>query len=226
MNPTFKLYGKTLCAAGLATTLILSSAPFQPASAQENEIVASAEQEVKVENAEVNLTVDSPYSLTEEDGSIVFFDNQQDYDSYVANSAQSNTESSARSITPSASWEQTTSTLISDKSISNAFIGYHPLTPAWSYASGYSLQQGESFAINGSYSYNGFTAGVTFTQNVSATTSFTANQAKASRLGVWSNLRYTKFKHVVTGATGAVVKTYYSEHLSQVGVPTLKIKYQ
>jgi len=226
MNPTFKLYGKTLCAAGLATTLILSSAPLQAASAQESDISASVEQEVKVENAKVNLTIDSPYSLTEEDGSVVFFENQDDYNSYVASSVQSATDSSARSVTPSASWESTTSTLISDQSISNAFIGYHSLTPVWSYASGYSLQQGKSYAINGSYSYNGFTAGISFTQNVSATTSFTANQAKASRLGVWSNLRYTKFKHVVKGATGQVVKTYYSEHISQVGVPTIKIKYQ
>ncbi|GEK33918.1 hypothetical protein [Kurthia sibirica] len=40
---------------------------------------------IEVGESNVNLSVDSPYSINQPDGSVIFFDSEKDYNSYLQN---------------------------------------------------------------------------------------------------------------------------------------------
>lgn len=94
------------------------------------------------EDWEVKLTAVTPYSIEQEDDSILFFDNESDYNSYLE----------AQNIVQPlcATCNQTTQTLVSSETKRSQFINYHPVTPFWSPAEYYLLTVSDSFCVTGS----------------------------------------------------------------------------
>jgi hypothetical protein len=174
---------------------------------------------VEIEGANVELTVDAPYSLTKDDGTLVFFDTVEDYNAYL--------DSQIIKIVPiCATCNKTTTTTITTNTAKEKWVNYHPLTNAWAKASSYTISRGKSYTISGSYSYDGFNVGVSVAHNTSVSTTIPANSKKYSRLGVWSDITFKRFKHIVKSPTGKVINTYYSNTAYGVGAPYIKVKYK
>jgi len=70
---------------------------------------------------ELELVTDNRYSITTEDGGMILFESEADYQSYLNNSKQ----------LLCATCNQTTQTTLEKYTVSRAFIGYHPATPGW-----------------------------------------------------------------------------------------------
>lgn len=101
------------------------------------------------EDWDVKLTVDTPYSIEQEDGSILFFDNESDYNSYLE--AQNIVQQAQNIVQPlCATCNQTTQTLVSSETKRSQFINYHPVTPFWTPAEYYMLTVSDSFSVTGS----------------------------------------------------------------------------
>lgn len=90
----------------------------------------------------------------------------------------------------------------------NVWVGYHPLTPNWSYASSYTVTTGKSYSVNGSYTYNGvaFAINVDCTRSVAIT--YPADASRASKLGVWADVKLIRTK-VDVYDNGTYLNTYY-----------------
>ncbi|MCZ0873618.1 hypothetical protein [Peribacillus sp. AS_2] len=90
---------------------------------------------VEIEGANVELTVDAPYSLTKDDGTIVFFDTVEDYNAYL--------DSQIIKIVPiCATCNKTKTTTIKTNTAKEKWLNYHPLTNAWAKASSYTISRG------------------------------------------------------------------------------------
>ncbi|WP_350301637.1 hypothetical protein [Peribacillus frigoritolerans] len=120
---------------------------------------------------------------------------------------------------------KTTTTTITTNTAKEKWVNYHPLTNAWAKASSYTISRGKSYTISGSYSYGGYNVGVSVAHNTSVSTTIPANSKKYSRLGVWADITFKRFKHVVKSPTGKVINTYYSNTAYGVGAPYIKVKY-
>ena len=172
-----------------------------------------------IEEANVGLTVDTPYRLTKDDGTLVFFDTVEDYNAYLDNQM-------IKIVPRCATCNKTTTTTITTNTTKEKWVNYHPLTNAWIKASSYTISRGKSYTISGSYSYSGYNVGVSVSHNTSVSATIPANSKKYSRLGVWSDITFKRFKHVVKSPTGKVINTYYSNTAYAVGAPYIKVKYK
>ncbi|MCR8869671.1 hypothetical protein CN563_11605 [Bacillus sp. AFS026049] len=73
---------------------------------------------VEIEGANVELTVDAPYSLTKDDGTLVFFDTVEDYNAYL--------DSQIIKIVPiCATCNKTTTTTITTNTAKEKWVNYH-----------------------------------------------------------------------------------------------------
>ncbi|MEK4031480.1 hypothetical protein MKZ02_23905 [Pseudobacillus sp. FSL P4-0506] len=185
----------------LSFVFIFSLALLSPsANAEKNDVTDS------VMNDKNN---DAEYFIVDEDGNTLMFENKEDYDKYNStmhnspnnppnlstNDAPTNSE-----ITPYAYKE--TKTLISSTRKNNLWVGYHSGTPNWSKASRYTLQNGKTYSVNGSYTYEGVRLDIGFSYSKSVTTTIPADSKRYSRLGVWGDFTFKKYKITVHDPIG------------------------
>ncbi|MEY9865275.1 hypothetical protein ABIE66_000654 [Peribacillus sp. B2I2] len=163
--------------------------------------------------------MDTPYNLTKDDGTLIFFDTEEDYSEYLNFKNQN-------IVSRCATCNKTTTTTITTNTTREKWVNYHPLTNAWVKASSYTISRGKSYTISGSYSYGGFNVGVSISHNTSVSATISTNSKKYSRLGVWSDITFKRFKHVVKNPTGKIINTYYSNTAHGVGAPYIKVKYK
>lgn len=107
-----------------------------------------------------------------------------------------------------------------------AFVNYNPLTPDWSYATGYHLQVGNSLTVSGSSLFKGYSVSINATVARGVVIDFWANRNVKSKLGIFAdfNVYHYKIEHV---RQGQVINTYYS-YVSELvpGSVTNKVVYQ
>ncbi|MEY9976607.1 hypothetical protein [Lysinibacillus sp. RC79] len=173
-----------------------------------------------VENADlnqVNLTIDSPFSETLPDGTLLFFETEDDYNKYMKYE-----NVNARCAT----CNQTTQTVESSSVSYKQFVNYHPETPAWVPADKHVLQFNKTATVTGSFKYGDWTlsASVTYTHGVSS--SIPADPNKLSRLGIYSDIKFTKYKNVVKNPVGTVIDTYYTSAAMAVNAPYILVVYK
>lgn len=88
------------------------------------------------------------------------------------------------------------------------WIGYHSLTPNWSTASSYTLINSKTYSASGSVESHGYTIGVTVSYSQSATVTYPANADRFSKLGVYVDVRASRYKYDVY-EYGTYSYTYY-----------------
>lgn len=197
------------------TILVLSSFylfNINKVSASEND----DSERTEIEQNNFEISVDSPYSIKQLDGSILFFDNEEDYNSYLENNIE------ARCAT----CNQTTQTLVSSYTLNKQFINYHPLTASWTNATGYALSSGKTYSISGALKIEEYTVTATVTHSVGVTTTIKADDSKLSRLGVYSDIKFSRYKNVVKNPIGQVIETYYSNFATPINAPYILVVYK
>ncbi|OGO77624.1 MAG: hypothetical protein A2Y23_11755 [Clostridiales bacterium GWB2_37_7] len=152
-----------------------------------------------------------PYTVVSEDGTVIYFKNQEDYGMYMRSQNQRSISSSSdgSEIRPLSGYTLVP-TVLSSENKSMLWIGYHSATPYWAKASGYTLTSDTSYSASGSYEYQGFTVNLEFTYTTGAQVSFTADSARWSKLGTWGDFtfQYVRFDEYYYGTpTGNVSYT-------------------
>lgn len=177
------------------------------------------------EDWDVKLTVDTPYSIEQEDGSILFFDNESDYNSYLE--AQNKVQQAQNIVQPlCATCNQTTQTLVNSETKRSQFINYHPVTPFWSPAEYYLLTVSDSFSVTGSLKWKEVTVSVNVSKSVGASAKINANPNRESRLGIYSDVYFSRYYNVTKNPIGQVINSYYSNHAIPVGDPSVKVVFR
>lgn len=172
------------------------------------------------EDWDVKLTVDTPYYIEQEDGSVLFFDNESDYNSYLE--AQNKVQPLC------ATCNQTTQTLVSSETLRTQFINYHPVTPYWTPAEYYMLTVSDSFSVTGSLKWKEVTVSVNVSKSVGASAKINADPKgiKESRLGIYSDVHFSRYHNVTKNPIGQVINSYYSNYATPVGDPSVKVVYR
>ncbi|WP_427108470.1 hypothetical protein [Lysinibacillus xylanilyticus] len=188
--------------------LFVLFSPTSSASAESNE------------EWDVKLSTDTPYSIEQEDGSLLFFDNESDYNSYL--NEQNNPQSRC------ATCNQTTQKLVSSETKYSQFINYHPSTPYWTPAEYYMLSVSDSFSVTGSLKWRDVTISVNVSKSVGASAKIPADPKgiKESRLGIYSDIYFTRYQNVTKNPAGQVIKSYYTNFARAVGDPSVKVVYR
>jgi len=172
------------------------------------------------EEWDVKLLTDTPYSIEQEDGSILFFDNESDYNSYLDD--QNKPQSRC------ATCNQTTQKLVNSETKYSQFINYHPVTPYWTPAEYYMLSVSDSFSVTGSLKWKDVTVSVNVSKSVGASAKITADPKgeKESRLGIYSDIYFTRYHNVTKDPVGQVIKSYYTNFARPVGAPSVKVVFR
>ncbi|MEB2282925.1 hypothetical protein LAV73_23690 [Lysinibacillus xylanilyticus] len=188
--------------------LLMLFSPTSSASAESNE------------EWDVKLSTDTPYSIEQEDGSILFFDNESDYNSYLA-------EQNKPQLL-CATCNQTTQTLVSSETKTSQFINYHPVTPFWTPAEYYMLTVSDSFSVTGSLKWKDVTVSVSVSKSVGASAKINADPQgkKESRLGIYSDVHFRRYHNVTKNPVGQVINSYYSNFADPVGTPSVKVVFR
>ncbi|HIZ53812.1 MAG TPA: hypothetical protein IAA20_07720 [Candidatus Enterococcus avicola] len=145
-----------------------------------------------------NLLLESEYELIDENGNTLTFENEKDYELYKEHILNKNDRIDINA---------TKKVLVSSVRKNNLWVGYHSATPKWLKTSSYTLTKGNSYSTSGSYTYSGIKLNLGFTYKTSVTTKILANASKYSRLGVWGDFTFSKYKVTVT--LGGKPYTYY-----------------
>lgn len=74
------------------------------------------------------------------------------------------------------------------------FLGYHPETPAWAYASSYTITNSETFTTVYTTTYKGFQFTVNTSYNVGVATTIHADSSRFSRMGVYADIKLSRMK--------------------------------
>lgn len=74
------------------------------------------------------------------------------------------------------------------------FLGYHPETPAWAYASSYTITDSQTFSTTYTTTYNGFQFTVNTSYNVGVATTIPADSNRFSRMGVYADIKLSRMK--------------------------------
>lgn len=91
------------------------------------------------------------------------------------------------------------------------FVGYHKQTSNWSKASSYTLTESYTVGSSISGSSTGLTGLLSKTKGTSANVTIKANKSKYSKVGIYADFTYGKYKvSLVENWSGRVVKTWYS----------------
>ncbi|WP_243292845.1 hypothetical protein [Bacillus sp. FJAT-47783] len=128
----------------------------------------------------------SEYELVDENGDILIFSSKEDYELHkeFMNLKDENT------INLSVKNE-----LISSVRKNHLWVGYHSGTPNWYKASRYTISKGKSYSTKGSYNYEGFTIDLSFSYSTNVSATIPADSNRYSRLGVWGDFTFKKYKH-------------------------------
>ncbi|MGM7637601.1 hypothetical protein [Bacillus sp. Hm123] len=190
----------------LSLVFILSFTLLRPSANAE----ANDETSDRVDD-ETNTEISTgDYSIIDEEGNTLIFETKEDYDRYnlmMRNSSNNpskspiNDSSINGEITPYAYKEK--KTLISSTRKNNLWVGYHSGTPGWSKASSYTLQNGKTYSVSGSYTYSGMNINIGFSYSKSVATTIPADSKRYSRLGVWGDFTFKKYKITVTDPLGS-----------------------
>lgn len=151
-------------------------------------------------NAENNKNTDV-YTI-EKDNKVYEFDSYQSYCKFQ----QDNNSNSWGKRTSSGT--DYVSTQIWSEIKYYQWIGYHSLTPNWSTASSYTLINSKTYSASGSVESHGYTIGVTVSYSQSATVTYPANSSRFSKLGVYADVRASRYKYDVY-EYGTYSYTYY-----------------
>jgi hypothetical protein len=85
-------------------------------------------------------------------------------------------------------------TQVDTKNTKKEWIGYHSATPNWSKASSYALNKGRSYSASGSKKVWGISVNVGYSYSQSVTITYPADAKKYSKLGVYADVTYKKYK--------------------------------
>lgn len=150
------------------------------------DVIKIPEMEVSIFNLEDEFVVETPYYYEDDNGNVAIFDNEQEYNSFLEYKDDNSMSTYGSTYTKN--------TLVSTKSLSKKWIGYHSYTKDWHKASGYSLSAGKTYTASGSYNYSGVTIGLSYSRTQSATSTFSANSTKYSKLGVYADVKIKTYK--------------------------------
>lgn len=146
------------------------------------------------------VQAEEPDTYTYSTGNLVYeFPDKNAYDYFMEHNSENN-------IVPCNTYNQYTTIYSVPKY--NVWIGYHPLTPDWSYASSYTVHAGESYSVNGSYKYDGFVFSINVDCTRSVSITYPADASRASKLGVRADIKLIRTK-VDVYDNGTYLNTYY-----------------
>lgn len=166
---------------------------------------------------ELELVTDNRYSITTEDGGMILFESEADYQFYLNNSKQ----------LLCATCNQTTQTTLEKYTVSRAFIGYHPATPGWDKVKSVSIAGGITWSINGSFAQGSSTFGISFSHSFTSTRTYESQYPnKYVRVGVRKDVIYHKVKNVVKNPMGTIINTYITETATPIGDTYTELMYK
>ena len=113
---------------------------------------------------------------------------------------------SANNIVPYNTYNQYTTIYNVPKN--NVWVGYHSLTPYWSYASSYTINSSQKCYASGQYEYNGFLFSININYEQVISITYPADASRASKLGVRADIRLIRTK-VDVYDNGTYLNTYY-----------------
>lgn len=146
------------------------------------------------------VQAEEPDTYTYSTGNLVYeFPDKNAYDYFMEHNSENN-------IVPCNTYNQYTKIYSIPKY--NVWVGYHSLTPDWSYASSYTIYSEQNCSATGQYEYNGFlfSININYTQGISIT--YPADASRASKLGVRADIRLVRTK-VDVYDNGTYMNTYY-----------------
>ncbi|MGE6515212.1 hypothetical protein [Lysinibacillus sphaericus] len=156
-------------------------------------------------------------TIQQSDGTIISFDTEEDYNTYVQ--SQNNINLLC------ATCNQTTQTKEKEVVHEKVFIDYHPLTPNWSNATSHTISSGTSYTVSSSITLEGYTFLASVTTNTGVASTIPTN-GKLNRLAIYSDIKYTRWKNVVKNPIGTVINTYYTNHAQPINAPYILVKYK
>lgn len=166
---------------------------------------------------EFEFVTDDRYSIPTEDGGMILFESEEDYQSYLNNSIQP----------LCATCNQTTQTTLEKYTVSRAFIGYHPATPGWDKVKSVSIAGGITWIINGSFAQGSSTFGISFSHSFTSTKTYESQYPnKYVRVGVRKDIIYHKVKNVVRNPMGTIINTYITETATPYGDTYTELMYR
>ena len=148
-------------------------------------------------------TSDNLRYITIIDGSTYEFDSYHSYLKYL----EDNSNHPGVSLYTSGGTDYR-STLLWSETKNYSWIGYHSLTPNWATASAYHLTATSTYSASGSVQSHGYTIGVTVQYQQSVSTDIPADPSKYSKLGVYADVKVSRYKYDVY-EYGTYSYTYY-----------------
>lgn len=146
------------------------------------------------------VQAEEPDTYTYSTGNLVYeFPDKNAYDYFMEHN-------SANNIVPCNTYNQYTTIYSVPKY--DVWIGYHPLTPDWSYASSYTVTTGKTYVVNGTYKYDGFVFSISVDCTRSVSITYPADASRASKLGVRADIKLIRTK-VDVYDNGTYMNTYY-----------------
>ncbi len=156
-----------------------------------NENLATNNEETLIEDSVYSddlITYDE-YSVVDENGDTIIFNNQEDYNFYQKYENPETPKS--RNASMGTSWK---TAVTSSTRQNQLWVGYHSGTPSWSKASSYTLTRNKTYSVSGSYNYGGSIINLGFSYSKGVNTAIPANKNRNSRLGIWGDFTFRTIK--------------------------------
>lgn len=151
-----------------------------------NNYEASAAEDSSNDDAS-SIDYDNNLQITESDGSIIFFDNQEDMEAHL-DYMKSIDENPG--IAPLAIGE----TLVGTQYKKMQFLGYSKFTPSWTYANSYQLVNNQSETFSSKVNTDWGDVGISFSKSYGVNTTIPANSKKLSRLGGYADIKVERYR--------------------------------
>lgn len=173
-------------------------------------------------NLDSNFISNEGIEIIAEDGTVIYFPSQKDYDDYVKE--EQATIHKSGDISTRAIAFYTRSTLISKERKNMLFVGYSKATPDWMMAPFYDIARGTNHKISGSYKYGGLTIDTGFSKSLNVSTRLSADSKRYSKLAGYADITFEKYR-IDRYESGTKISTRY-ELKKKVHNTYLKVKYQ
>lgn len=142
------------------------------------------------DSAEASLTNPLEVEIVQDDGTIITFPTQEDYDKYLLHMQ---TQLRNKHLNDDPKMMLNDKRTVVEKSTKNKlFVGYSNMTPNWVYTKVYNVTAKKTHSVSGTYTFSGVPVNISFSFSSGVTYPISADKNRLSRLGGYADITFTK----------------------------------